>query len=359
MPHKILVVSGGGARGAWGVGVASTLNKNNEGYQAVFGTSTGSLMAPFILLQEYETLKTFYSHVTQDSIFNQNPFNVHYDQVNNIVTTKLKTFKAIKRLLFGKKTFGETRNLYNMIKHDVSLDRYYKLVDDYDNNKLMLGIAVTNTHTGGFELKTNAGYTKTPHDWDSLCNWIWASANEPLLMSYTYVGRIAYVDGGVREVIPIESAIAYAISNPNIDSIDVIVNNSLIPESQNWDVNDGGIMNGLQRLLGIYNLSTVAYNENYSQLILDFYNFTAKVPVKPNNGLEFLNTLSNRNIHLRILCMPGEVAKEYPNELGFVSGVMKDLIKKGEAFGISPTQCLNGDINGQTLLQLSSLQYLY
>ena len=70
---RLLVVSGGGARGAWGVGVLSELIKRQGGYKAVFGTSTGSLMAPMILLQDMDILDTAYTHVTQDSILIRAP----------------------------------------------------------------------------------------------------------------------------------------------------------------------------------------------------------------------------------------------------------------------------------------------
>src|SRR5580700_8864665 len=76
---RLLVVSGGGARGAWGVGVLSELIKRQGGYQAVFGTSTGSLMAPLILLKDMDTLAAAYTQVTQSSIFNKSPFSVKYD----------------------------------------------------------------------------------------------------------------------------------------------------------------------------------------------------------------------------------------------------------------------------------------
>src|SRR5258706_14547762 len=94
--NKILVVSGGGARGAWGVGVAKSLYNIQGGYRAVFGTSTGSLMAPLILLQRFDSLASYYTSVTQESIFSRNPFKVK--KINGTVTTQLKVFNEIWRL---------------------------------------------------------------------------------------------------------------------------------------------------------------------------------------------------------------------------------------------------------------------
>ena len=183
-PHKILVVSGGGARGAWGVGVVTTLTQHSGSYKAVYGTSTGSLMAPFILLQEYDTLESFYTGVKQSDIFSQNPFKIHYDKKDTTVKASLKNFKALKRFVFGKKTFGETKNLKALIKQRVDTNRYLRLLDACADKKHTLGIAVTNMRTGGMEMKyLDSGYKTKERGWDSLCNWIWASANEPLLMS--------------------------------------------------------------------------------------------------------------------------------------------------------------------------------
>jgi hypothetical protein len=70
---RLLVVGGGGARGAWGAGYAQYLTRKNGPYKVAFGTSTGSLMIPMIILNDLTTLKTAYTSVTQKSIFNINP----------------------------------------------------------------------------------------------------------------------------------------------------------------------------------------------------------------------------------------------------------------------------------------------
>ena len=109
-------------------------------------------------------------------------------------------------------------------------------------------------------------------------------------------------------------------------------------------------MNGLQRLLSVYNLSTVAYNENYSNLLTAFYNYTtASPPRRVNNGFLTSDYLKKRNIHLRIMFMPDREAKKYPNELGFCADVMKALMMRGEEYGRNPTDTFDGDVNGLTM----------
>ena len=332
--NKILVVSGGGARGAWGVGVVSELYRKNGGYKAVFGTSTGSLMAPFILLQKFDTLEQVYSNVSQSDIFNQNPFKLNCDCTNFTATTKLKGFKAVVRFIFGKKTFGESKNLLKLIQQKLTMDDYNLLIDYFNQYHVMLAVAVTNTRTGNLEIRTDTSYTKTKEDYDKLCRWIWASANEPLFMSYVKMDSSYYVDGGVREVIPIQEALEYAISHKDIDTVEVIVNNSKIPETQQWDLNGGGLLYGLERLLGIYNMGTVSYNERFAELLAKYYDATNGS--SPGTGAD--SAAPSRKIHLRIHYMPDSVAAKYPDALGFCKCSMLELIREGKDYANTPVR---------------------
>src|SRR5215217_9494067 len=73
--NRVLVVSGGGSRGAWGAGYAMHLTKQNrQPYEVAFGTSTGSLMIPLIITENFDLLREGYTSVTQKSIFEKSPF---------------------------------------------------------------------------------------------------------------------------------------------------------------------------------------------------------------------------------------------------------------------------------------------
>ena len=53
MSKRALVISGGGAKGAWGVGVIHALVKEKgHKYDIAIGTSTGSLIGPFVLIED-------------------------------------------------------------------------------------------------------------------------------------------------------------------------------------------------------------------------------------------------------------------------------------------------------------------
>jgi predicted patatin/cPLA2 family phospholipase len=353
--NKILVISGGGARGAWGVGVVTSLYKKSGGYKAVFGTSTGSLMASYILLQEFDTLADAYSRVNQDSIFNVNPFNVHYDNVKDSVYTTLKTFKILLRVLFGKNTMGETKPLLDLIHRYLTPAKFALLLEHYKNDDMRMTVTVTNMRTGEVKMKSDSGYFNTPESYKDFCNWIWASANEPIFMSYYTVGGADYVDGGVREVIPVQNALYYAIEH-NIDSVDVVINNSLVPINQDWHAANGGLIYGLQRLLGVYDLGTVVYNENYAELMNLYYTCAQKAPREGPNPNLVSDSNSKKSIHLRFICIPLELAQRYADELGFVPKPMQELINAGLQFGLNPQPCFEGELDRSSIRKMQKIQ---
>ena len=56
-----LVISGGGSKGAFAVGALEVLmNEFNLSFDIVTGTSTGSLIAPFVAAREHNQLANFY-----------------------------------------------------------------------------------------------------------------------------------------------------------------------------------------------------------------------------------------------------------------------------------------------------------
>jgi NTE family protein len=348
---RLLVVSGGGARGAWGVGVLSELIKRNGGYTAVFGTSTGSLMAPMILLGDMDTLAAAYSNVTQTDIFNKSPFNVNYDAATNTVTTSLKTLQALFRFIFGKKTFGESKPLLGLIKQFLTETRYDSLIDGFTRTGLQLAVAVTNTRTGEVKFIYDSSFSKSPVDYANLCRWIWASADEPLYMTYVKMGDDYYVDGGVREVIPIQQGLIYAIDH-NIDNVDVVINNSKVPIDQNWSPSGGGILYGLERLLNIYDLGIVNYNDKYGQLLAAYFNEVGKPAAgsATTTGSADTATTKKTYIHMKFYCMPDSLATKYAQSLGFIKPAMQYLIQQGKIYGSNPNNnCFDIKVDKQAM----------
>lgn len=335
---RILVSSGGGARGAWGVGVAEALmNKYNCKYNVVFGTSTGSLMAPFILLNKMTALETAYTSVTEDSIFSVKPFNVSL--TNNVVTTTIKPVRAVWRLLFKKyKTIGETENLHKLIQRWFTRADF----DSLRKQNLYLAVAVTNMKTGDIEIMNSNAPKKALYkdgkidEWKDMCNWIWASACEPLFMSYyNYISydkkdTAYYVDGGVRDVVPLMQGINYAkqyARENNIDTVDVdvIINNGRTTISKTWTT-EGRWINGLLRILDVYDAGTVNKDIIMGSLYAKYHDLYAESKtVKKGNEKESI-------IILHLYFMNQALAETYSDELGFFASKMKELLENGQHY---------------------------
>jgi predicted acylesterase/phospholipase RssA len=67
---KALVISGGGSKGSFGGGVAQYLiEEQGRDYDLLIGTSTGSLLVPFLAVKKLDKLKEAYTTVTQKKIF--------------------------------------------------------------------------------------------------------------------------------------------------------------------------------------------------------------------------------------------------------------------------------------------------
>ena len=314
---KVLAISGGGARGAWGLGVAESLFDKEGGYQAVFGTSTGSLMAPMVLLQQWDKLEKQYTSVTQESIFNKNPFKVA--KVNGAVTTKLKSFNAIWRLIWGKPTLGETKNLRNLIGQTFTPQDFALLKSRYPVDSLSLNVATTNMSSGRSDIRSSDRI----NDYEDMIDWIWASANQPVFMSYTMKNDSAYVDGGVREIVPLRAAVSYAISH-HIDTLEVIINDSRQARDTVWSVNEnkGYFKGGLMRVLEVYNSNTLFYNIWSGEKLTELHDITVDYSPNPADG----------DLTIIIYSMPYGLAAKYRDELGFDKGMMTYLLQCGKDF---------------------------
>jgi NTE family protein len=335
--NRVLVVSGGGARGAWGVGVCKALLEQHSGYKAVYGTSTGSLMAPMILLQKIEKLEYNYTHVTQGNIFNLNPFKIKkeplivdgqfiYDSLMTAIegtpfqvfnmSTDIKPFNAFWRLLWGKATVGKSENLLKLIHDQFTENEYDTLRQICINNGYEIGVGVTNMKTGKFEMIKN-----TDRDYQSFTNYMWASSNQPVWMSYYYDDqkKSFYVDGGLLEVLPIRDAIEYAKKN-SIDTIDVVLNNSITTVDPNdFNLDKSFLTGGLLRILATYGQATLSNNIELGRL-------QANIDSCEKTGI--VNNF-NRSIQINIYSMNKKLASLYKDELGFDKDMMRMILTYG------------------------------
>jgi NTE family protein len=202
--------SGGGAKGAWGAGIAHYLvNDMNRDYKYLSGTSTGALQSLLVALNETERLKKGYTNVTNDSIYKLSPYRIKKTK-NGVNKTKMNFLKIGWNMLIKKqKTFGDSSRLRT------DLLPIFFTADDFNRLKELdkeIVVCVTNFTLGQGEYKSSLDY-----EYEDFLDWVWASTCAVPFMSLVTKDNYEYADGGFIEHVPIQELI-----NRGCTHIDVI-----------------------------------------------------------------------------------------------------------------------------------------
>jgi NTE family protein len=205
---RALVISGGGSKGAFAGGVAQyLLEKKKRTYDLFIGTSTGSLLIPHLALGNIGKLRSIYTNVNMNQIFDINPFIIKKKKGIEYVT--INHFNMVRQFFRGKRTFGESRKLREFIKASISVSEFQHL------QSLAIDVVVTVTNIS----KNEAEYKSIKNcTYDEFCDWIWISSNYIPFMSIVKKEGCEYGDGGFSSLIPIREAI-----NRGATEIDVII----------------------------------------------------------------------------------------------------------------------------------------
>lgn len=195
---RALVISGGGSKGAFAGGVAQYLieEKKHE-YDIFLGTSTGSLLITHLALKNIQKVKYNFTHVTQKSIFDNCPFYIR--EKNGIASIGIHHFNVLKNFIRGRKTFGESNNLRNLIASEITPEEFYTIRD----SEKQIYITVSNLSTNKVEYKSLKSCS-----YKDYIDWIWISCNYVPFMSLVTKEHCEYADGGLGCIIPIEKAVA-------------------------------------------------------------------------------------------------------------------------------------------------------
>lgn len=197
MAKTALVVSGGGSKGAFAVGVVKYLAENRPDIQfdTLCGTSTGSLIVPMAALGEIGVLETIYTtQTTADVVITGNILN-RFARANSLydagplarqITTNY-TDERFKQLAASKKEVFLTTVC------------------------LQTGRITYFSNTGMPMLNTNYDVVKL-NDGQAFREAVLASSCQPVFMPPIEVSAVTdkprqFVDGGLREYAPIQLAI--------------------------------------------------------------------------------------------------------------------------------------------------------
>ena len=195
---KALVISGGGSKGAFAGGVAQYLIQElKRDYQLYIGTSTGSLLVSHLALNNIEKIKTVYTNLNNDSIFNVCPFTVK--KKHGTQNIGINHINVLINFFRGSKTFGESYNLKKLIKNTLTEEEFMFL----KNSAMDIVVTVSNISVNQVEYKSLKAFS-----YEEFVDWIWISCNYTPFMSLVKKNGCEYADGGLGNMVPIEEAIA-------------------------------------------------------------------------------------------------------------------------------------------------------
>ena len=289
---KVLITSGGGAKGAFSVGALQTIQANTASpFDFISGTSTGSLIAALMAGNQLQTLVDVYRNTTNADI--------------------LTTQNIINNLTSGRPFLFDTGPLEQQINTHVTA----AVFDRIRQSAATLCLNAVSLQTGKITVFTTKNILANLHLYDIvqidsldlMKKALLGSSNQAVFLPPVKIGTTQYVDGGNREVIP--SKIVVNNLNPNENhEIYVLSNNP-------------------------HELVTV--NEIFTDLIKVL--FRAIVLFIQEGRENDLDTLANfksqapSNIKIKIFYIhpPGELDREFPTGLRFDPLLMQFWMQTG------------------------------
>ena len=221
---KALVISGGGARGAFAVGILTKLIREGEiKYDIIGGTSTGALMSTLAYFGKIRELKDIYTTISTDKLLTKNSIRQAFDRGAFMDTDRLEEF-------VNKKV---TRDMFEKIK---SAKLVYFATVCLETGEVVYFHLNDMVTDGDYKLYKIFRY-------EEYIRAIMASSNQPILMPYIRILDKHYVDGGVRENIPIRGALYNGATE-----IDVI---SMTPKNIKYDFKPGNLLSIISQTIKI------------------------------------------------------------------------------------------------------------
>lgn len=202
---RALILSGGGALGAFQVGVIKKLTQRGHTWNVFSGVSVGALnaahMAAFPVRTQMAgamTLESFWRELKgSDSVYTPRPLGV----VSAVFKTSVNDTVPLRQLVqrgFSKKFLKDS------------------------GNRLRLGAVSLNT----------GRYRSVTENDDRIPDWIMASAAFPLAFPPVEIDGQLWVDGGVRNVTPFNEV----LSMPDVTEADVIITSPMTGDVAPWTV---------------------------------------------------------------------------------------------------------------------------
>lgn len=212
---RAIVLSGGGAKGAYEIGVWKALRKLKIRYNIVTGTSVGALNGAFMVQGDYLKALKMWENINFDMIFKDG------------FQGNISTFSGVKDLIsmYGK---GILKGGMDVSKLEETINNYINPTKFY-NSDIKYGLVTVNLSN----LKP-ISLTKENIPRENLKDYLMASATCFPAFKTKKINQDYYVDGGYYDNMPI--ALALDLGATEVIAVD-IGGKQLIPKkSQNFDI---------------------------------------------------------------------------------------------------------------------------
>jgi predicted acylesterase/phospholipase RssA len=252
---RALVISGGGSKGAFAVGALKYLMlEKGLDFDVLAGTSTGALIVPMIAAAgkaALATLETEYTTVTTNDILDGLP---------------------VERVIAGKPSLHGSGPLRKRIEARVT----QAVFDTLHASKKRMAVTAVDLHDGklvyyqtGVMPIVSDDVVVQVQSRDQLVNAIHSSASFPVFMPPVTNSRPGspadtYVDGGVREYVPIEIAI-----EAGADEITCIILSPPLEKRATFDKASPNVLDVAQRVIDLLSEEVGSGDVKLSQLYTD------------------------------------------------------------------------------------------
>jgi len=177
VPKRALVISGGGAKGAFAAGAIAELDSAGIGFSVIAGASAGALNAALLAQGSAQQLPGLWQSTRAKDVY-RGSFN---------------PFWLIKRLWNRRLSVFDTTPLRRLLASHISLDKLQ------DGRAPILSMGTVHWRDGEYEARTQWDFMEQ----DQLISWLMASAAIPLAFPPQPIGNEYWLDGGVRNNNPL------------------------------------------------------------------------------------------------------------------------------------------------------------
>lgn len=184
---RAIVLSGGGAKGAYQIGVWKALKKLHIKYDIVTGTSVGALNGALMTQKSYWKARNLWKKMDYSILFNKKELK---DLDKNKETNLVKMY--LKNIINGG---IDITNLEKLVKRNLDIKKF-------KNSNIQFGMITVNSKT--FKPKI---IKKGEVDINKLCDYLIASAACFPVFPKKQIEKKQFIDGGYYDNLPINLAI--------------------------------------------------------------------------------------------------------------------------------------------------------